>query len=100
MRSFSDFNIQTRSDRFIGDKIKMLKVLNQEIIVHNFKVDKSKFDNSSSDKCLSLQIEIKGDKYVLFTGSKILTETIQQIPKEELPFKTVISKEGETFQFN
>jgi len=47
-----------------------------------------------------MQIELKGEKYVLFTGSKLLAETIQQIPEEAFPFKTVITKEGEAFQFN
>lgn len=85
---------------FIGDKIKISKVLNQEIIVHKYKINKSKFENTNSGKCLQLQIELKGEKYVLFTGSKVLAETIQEVPNEGLPFKTIITKEGEIFQFN
>ncbi len=100
MKKFKDFNIQPKRDHFIGDKIKMLKVLNQEIVVHNFKVNKSKFENSNSDKCLHIQIEVKGDKYVLFTGSKVLAETIEQVPEGDFPFVTTITKEGESFQFN
>lgn len=100
MKKFSDFNIKPKSNRFVGDKIKMLKALNQEIVIHNFKLNDSKFKNSNSEKCLHLQIELKGEKLVLFTGSKVLAETIQQVPKENLPFITTITKEGETFQFN
>lgn len=100
MKKFSDFGIKAKSNRFVGDKIKMMKVLNQEIIVHAYRINKSKFENSSSDKCLHLQIEHKGEKHVLFTGSKILAETIQQVPEDSFPFATTITKEGETFQFN
>lgn len=100
MKKFSDFGIKPKKNRFTGDKIKMLKVLNQEIVVHNFKVNNSKFENSNSDKCLNIQIEFKGEKYLLFTGSKVLTETIEQVPEDNFPFATTITKEGESFQFN
>ncbi len=100
MNSFSDFNIKPKRGRFVEDKIKMMKVLNQGIIVHNFKIDESKFRNSNSRRCLSLQIEFNNQMHVLFTGSKVLTEMIEQVSEDDLPFKTVITKEGETFQFN
>ena len=100
MNQFKDFDIKPTRGFFVGDKIKMLKVLNQEIVVHNYKLNDSKFKNSNSEKCLHIQIELKGEKFVLFTGSKILAETIRQVPKEKFPFATTISKEGETFQFN
>ena len=100
MKQFKDLGIKPRKSLFIGDKIKISKLLNQEIIVHNYKIDKSKFSESNSDICLKLQVELKSEKYVLFTGSKFLSETIQQIPEEALPFQTVITKEGEAFQFN
>lgn len=100
MNKFSEFGIKPKTDHFTGDKIKMLKVINQEIIVHAFKLNESKFKNSNSDKCLNLQIEIKGEKFILFTGSKVLSETIQKVPKDSFPFSTIISKEGESFQFN
>jgi len=100
MKKFSDFGIKPTFNYFVGDKIKITKVLNQEIIIHQFKLKDSKFENSNSEKCLNIQIELKGEKYVLFTGSKILAETIQQVPEEDFPFETTITKEGESFQFN
>lgn len=100
MKKFSDFKIEPKRDHFVGDKIKMLKVLNQEIIVHGYRLNKSKYENTNSGKCLHIQIELKGEKHVLFTGSKILAETIEQVPKENFPFTTTITKEGESFQFN
>lgn len=100
MKKFSELGIKMKRDRFVGDKIKMMKVLNQDIIVHDFRIKNSKYENSSSDKCLHLQIEVKGEKHVLFTGSKVLSEAIQQVPEDAFPFGTKITQEGETFQFN
>lgn len=100
MKKFSELGIKVRRDQFVGSKIKMMKVLNQDIIVHGFRLKKSKFENSGTDECLHLQIEFEGEKRVLFTGSKILAETIKQVPQEAFPFITKIKQEGETFQFN
>lgn len=100
MINFSDLGIKPKNDLFVGDKIKMMKIINKEIIVHNYKINESKFENSNSGKCLNMQIEINGERHVLFTGSKVLTEMIQQVSKEDLPFRTTITREGETFQFN
>lgn len=100
MKKFSELGIKVKRDRFVGDKIKMFKILNQEIVVHDFRIKNSKYDNANSDKCLHLQIEVNGQKHVLFTGSKVLAETIEQVPREAFPFETKITQEGETFQFN
>lgn len=99
VKRFSDFNIKPNNGRFVGEKIKMWDVLNREIIVHDFKVNESKFKESNSSQCLNLQIEINGQKRVLFTGSKVLTQMIGNVDKDNLPFATVIQKNGESFQF-
>lgn len=83
MRKFSDFKIKPKSNRFVGDKIRMWDVLNRPIIVHEFKIDESKFKDSNSRQCLSLQIELNGQKRLLFTGSKVLTSMIEEVPKED-----------------
>lgn len=38
MNSFSQFNIKAPEKGFEGDKIKMSKVLNREIVIHDFKI--------------------------------------------------------------
>lgn len=83
----------------VGDKIKIAKVLNREITVHDFRLEDSKFDKNKSGKCLHLQISITGEKHVVFTGSDVLIDLIQQVPKSEFPFTTIIVKEGEHFEF-
>lgn len=100
VRDFKDFGIKVKSDNFIGDKIKMLKILNQDIVVHGFKILPSKFENSNSKDVMHLQVEYKEDMHILFTGSKILSGMIKQVPEDGFPFKTRIIKEGESFVFN
>jgi ribosomal protein L31 len=98
MKQFSQFGIKPNPQGLIGDKIKMNKVLNREIIVHAFKIEDSKFGNGK--KCLYMQIEINDTKHVVFTGSKSLMEMIQRVPQTEFPFKTTIVTENEMPQFS
>ena len=98
MKSFKDLNVQT-SGRMIGDKIKINKVLNREVVVHNAKIEPSKFSKNKSGKCLYLQIELEGERHVVFTGSDVLIEAIVQIKNDDYPFVTTIVKSGEYFQF-
>jgi hypothetical protein len=95
MRQFSDFGIKPKPAGFIGDKIKLSRVLNREVIVHDFRIEESKYKG----KRLDLQIELNGNKHVLFTGSKTLIEMIQNVPKEHFPFRTTIITENEIPQF-
>lgn len=89
--------IKVNSPNFTGDKIKMDRVLNREIIVHDFKIEDSTVKLGT--KCLWLQIELENRKHVMFTGAKGLIQMIQQVPRENLPFKTTIIKENESPQF-
>jgi hypothetical protein len=99
MKSFKQFNIQVTSKSFEGDKIKIDRVLNKEIIVHAFKIEDSKFEKGNG-KCLYLQIHVDNAKRVLFTGSASLMEMIKQVDKNDFPFTTTIVRENERFQFS
>lgn len=98
MKSFADLNI-TKSQRLQGDKIKISKVLNRQIIVHSYKVEPSKYEKNKSGCCLYLQIELDGIRHVIFTGSDVLIEQIKQVPESEFPFSTTICKTQEYFEF-
>lgn len=98
MNKFSDFNITVRQ-RFVGDKIKINRVLNMPIVVHDYRIDESKYPKNKSGKCLMLQIEYEEERRVLFTGSDVLIEQIELIKKEQMPFKTTIVKNGDSFEF-
>lgn len=101
MNQFSQFNIKAPERGFEGDKIKISKILNREIVVHRYKIEDSKiFKKSGSDKCLQMEISISGQKHVLFTGSVGLIETIQKIPDNGFPFKTTIIEENDRYLFS
>lgn len=99
MNSFNDIGIETSSNCFVGDKIKIAKILNKDIIIHNFRIEQSKYPKNKSGKCLHLQIEIDGDKKVLFTGSDILISTMEKVKGEHLPIMCKIIQEGEHYEF-
>ena len=100
MNNFSQFNIAAPSKGFEGDKIKISRILNREIVVHDFKLNDSKvFKDKGSGKCLQLQISFNNEKYVIFTGSSGLIEVIQQVPENGFPFTATIIKENERFIF-
>lgn len=96
MKRFSDFNVTPPERQFDGEKIKIFKILNKEVKVLNYRIVDSKFKNSQR---LDLHIETEGVKYIVFTGSNHLLKTIEQINKNDLPFLTVIEKDGESFKF-
>ena len=97
MNNFKDFGIKPKLNTFLGDKIKIDRILNREITVSNYKIEDSK--RKPGTKLLTLQIEKEGTKHVIFTGSTILADMIQQVPKENFPFKTTIIKESEHLEF-
>jgi hypothetical protein len=99
MKQFSDLGIKPPSDQMTGEKIKISKILNCDITVTNFKIGDSKFQKNKSGKCLVLQIELKGERRVVFTGSDVLIKMIQQVRTEDMPFTCQIIKEGEHFEF-
>lgn len=100
MKSFSQFNIQAPSRGFEGDKIKMSRILNREIVVHAFKIEDSKvFKEKGSGKCLQMQISFNCEMHVIFTSASGLIEVIQQVPDNGFPFTTTIIEENDRFIF-
>lgn len=97
MNQFKDFNIITEEKGFVGDKIKMDRILNREIVVIDYRIENSKF--KQGDKCLYLQIKIGEIYHVVFTSAAILMRNIQKIPKENFPFTATIVKENDRFEF-
>lgn len=98
MNCFKEFGIKASSKNFEGDKIKIDRIINKEIIVEAFKIEDSKYDKGNG-KCLHLQIWVDNAKRVVFTGSATLMEMIDKVPADKFPFKTTIVKESDRFQF-
>jgi len=99
MNSFKDFGIKAPLPAYVGDKIKMNKVMNKQIIIHRYRIEESKFKDKGNGKRLDMQIEMGGILYILWTSSVVLQETIKQIPAASFPFTTTIVLENERFEF-
>jgi hypothetical protein len=102
MNNFGQFNIQQTTRGFEGDKIKISKIMNREIIIHDFKIEDSKvkeFRENGTEKCLHLQIELSDEKRIVFTSSGGLMEAIQRVPKTGFPFTTTIVRDNDRFMF-
>ena len=97
MKCFKDLGIKKEYKNLVGDKIKMERIINREIIVETFKVDESKYEGK--DKCLAIQFELDGERRVVFTGSKNLLAAITEVKKEDFPFKTTIVKTNGYYEF-
>lgn len=99
MRNFKDLGIKASSKGLDGDKIDMYQVLNKEIEVHRFRIQKSKYPEKGNGQRLEMEIVIDGRKRVLFSGSVILQEVIERIPEDAFPFKTTIVKNNQRHEF-
>lgn len=96
MKSFIDFDIKPTKKGFTGDKIRMDLVLNVPIIIHDYKIEPSKYEGDRLD----MQIEKDSILYLLWSSSKILVEMIHKVPKEDFPFKTTIIKKDKRLVFS
>ena len=99
MKNFSDMGIAiTRT--FTGDRIKISKVENLDIIIKDYKIMESKIQNNKGNgQCLYLHIELNGEDRVLWGNYKFLIEQIKQVPKEHMPFKVkIVNEHGYMFR--
>ena len=81
IKRYSDFAAIEK--RFDGDKLKINDIINQEIIVHDFKIKKSIQDPEKD--YLTLHIEMGSERHICFTGSKVLIDQIKAC-ESEMPF--------------
>jgi len=88
MKSFSDLGIG--KDLLSGKKIEIQQVLNREIAVKAFSIDKSKFPAEGNGLRLTIQIIIDEVERVIFTGSTVLQDQIKQVTDGDFPFRTTI----------
>lgn len=96
MKRFSDFAEEIKP--LDGEKIKIVEVLDREIAVIGYKIGDSKYKNSNSPRCLTLQFEFDGERRILFSGSGILIEQIEKYGNE-IPFLTTIRKIDKYYTF-
>ena len=89
VKRFSEFSEEEKP--LEGNKVGIESILNKEILIIKHRITPSRFINSGSNQCLTLQFEEDGVTCVLFTGSQVL---INQLIKysNQLPFITTIIK--------
>jgi hypothetical protein len=92
---FSDFAEETKS--FEGDKKKIDEILNQEILVIDFKIKASKHHQDS--QYATIQFRIDSDTFIMFSGSRVLAEQLEKY-KDNIPFYTVIKKIDKYYTFS
>ena len=76
-----------------GKKKKTEDILNIEILITAFRVAESKYNER---KCLTIQFENSGAKYIVFSGSDVLIRQMGKY-KDKLPFYATILKRGKFY---
>ncbi|MGN7786773.1 hypothetical protein ACTJIJ_19730 [Niabella sp. 22666] len=98
IKSFSQFNIKPVTENFIGEKVKVSKILDKEITVLRYSIEPSKYEKGDG-KRLKMQIELEGELRIVFSGATFLKQMIQQVPDDGFPFRTTIVKKNEGLYF-
>lgn len=80
-----------------GTKRRLDNILNQEILVVDFRITQSKKHDNA--ECLQLQFVFNGEVCILFTGSVVLLDQIKSV-KGNIPFKTTIVKIDKYYSFS
>jgi len=88
MKRFSDFAKENILD---GDKIKIESVLNKEVKIVGFTIKNSRYSKNRTGDYLTLQIELDGEKHVIFTGSDVLIDQMKKYG-DQIPFLATIRK--------
>lgn len=102
MKEFSQFGIKPETKKLIGDSIPIDKILGNEIIVEDFRLEDSKiqkFINQGSLKCLHLQFKFQDKQRIIFTSGHMLIDAIQRVPEDGFPFKTTIVSKMKRYEF-
>lgn len=96
MKRFSDF---AKTPKVLdGQKVKIESVVDREIKIIGYRIEKSKY-TGKSEKCLTVQFEEmdeEGKHYIFFTGSGVLLEQFEEYG-EEIPFSATIRKVDKFF---
>lgn len=97
-KRFSDFADKAKLP-LEGCKVRLENILNQEILLTGFKLTTSKYmRGNGSPQCLTLQFELDGKKWVVFTGSTVLIEQITRY-QIHVPFLAMIKQIDRYYSF-
>lgn len=86
MRKFSDLNV-TLDRRFVGQRIRINTVLDADIVIHDFDFRKSKVcKEDGKDVCLYIDIEINGERRLIWGNYPYMITQLEQVDRSNLPF--------------
>lgn len=91
---FSDFAEESKV--FDGDKKRIEDILNQEILILDFKVKVSK--KKQDTLYVTIQFKVGEIYYIVFTGSGVLMNQLEKY-KDSIPFYTTIKKIDRYYTF-
>ncbi len=91
LQKFSDF--AEKHEKLEGDKVKIDSILNKEIAITGYKIAKSKIKEGQDYLTIQFMYKSENEYRVVFTGSQVLTEQIQE-HESNIPFITTIKKVG------
>lgn len=80
----------------VGDKKRLGEILNRDIVITDFRVFKSKHQDSG--ECLQIQFLMDNNVFVLFSGSIVLISQIRDAAGQ-IPFRTQITKIDKYYSF-
>lgn len=99
MKRFNELGIAPPEKGFVGDKIKMSKIMNKEVTVMAYKIEPSKYLEKGTGERLCLQLQVDGEKRITFSGSGFLMDMIKKVPPADFPFITTIKEINEHHEF-
>jgi len=101
MNKFADFADTSACPIMDGKKVPLNDVLEKEIVVINYRINKTKYTDAKNPECLTVQFTFaKTDEHnVFFSGSSVLMGQLERY-KDKLPFSTVIKRVGKYFTFS
>jgi hypothetical protein len=95
LKRFSDFAQDGPLD---GDKMRIEEIIGREIIIRNYRIKSSRFQDNSS-KYLTIQFSFQGDekRYIVFTGSAVIADQLERNADGNMPFFATIRRIGKYF---
>lgn len=96
MNKFSDFAEDAALD---GEKMKIAEILNKEIAILNYSINRSKYAKGDNQSCLKLQFELNNEKHITFSGSNVLINQLERY-RDKLPFIATIVKIGNYYSLS
>jgi hypothetical protein len=97
LERFSDFADEDKP--LDGEKRKLEQVLNMELVVTGERIRESKYREEGRRRYAQIQVELKGKRYVVFTGSEVLIGQLEKY-RDHIPFVATVKKIDRYYTFS